>query len=439
MRLWPFGRQQRKAAPGYASAVSRRTWQSEFAGLFNAYVPLTVDYALYDGIREAIPFVDAALRKLARLCGGFSVTCDNQRTEAAAAQFMADMTFCDIVRGWDTFGYVYVSSLVQYGKAAAEIVLAEDLRSVSQVVPIAASRVQLFEQDGRLQLGEYQNGVRVVYPRQDLFCYSALNMEGDNPHGVSMLRSLPFVANATLVMQNAIRQNWQRQGAPAFLVVDKLSPDLNIGAAEMSARNATVKAEWNAAMKDRWEQQGIADFILGTQGDFTVQAIESSSGLEFANTLRALQEQIVSTLELAPFMLGLQWSTTERLSQQQADMIIATIDAIRLEIEPAYMLVLNWWARSQGIRDELVPQWASVSLQDVVETARADLFAAQAQKQRIANGLAAWQNGFIDQQGAMEMAGIEGEPVEHLEQPVVSQPGQQAVERARELWRHYPA
>ena len=43
---------------------------------------------LYRSLRESIPIIDAAIYKIVRLTGGFSVKCHNQNAEKALAYFL---------------------------------------------------------------------------------------------------------------------------------------------------------------------------------------------------------------------------------------------------------------------------------------------------------------------------------------------------------------
>ena len=81
---------------------------------------------------------------------------------------------------------------------------------------------------------------------------------------------------------------------------------------------------------------------------------------------------------LPPFLLGMSWSSTERMSQQQADMLTTELWAIRRTVEPVLEQVCTLWLRLHGFgcRPEIV--WDDISLQDLVEEAHASLYLAQA-------------------------------------------------------------
>ena len=79
-------------------------------------------------------------------------------------------------------------------------------------------------------------------------------------------------------------------------------------------------------------------------------------------------------------MLGLSWSSTERMSAQQADLLTSEITAIRRSVEPALQRVAQTWLRLRGYDPRVNLEWEDINLQDIVEEARAELYRAQAEK-----------------------------------------------------------
>lgn len=88
---------------------------------------------------------------------------------------------------------------------------------------------------------------------------------------------------------------------------------------------------------------------------------------------------------IPPFMLGLNWSSTERMSAQQADMLTTEITAIRRTLTPVLERICRMWLRMRGEDGPFEVVWDDINLQDEVEEARAELYREQARKLRIAN------------------------------------------------------
>ena len=80
---------------------------------------------------------------------------------------------------------------------------------------------------------------------------------------------------------------------------------------------------------------------------------------------------------LPPFLLGLSWSSTERMSSQQADMLTSEITAIRRSLTPVVARICRLWLRLHGFDDSVRVEWEDINLQDLVEEARAELYRAQ--------------------------------------------------------------
>ena len=104
--------------------------------------------------------------------------------------------------------------------------------------------------------------------------------------------------------------------------------------------------------------------------------------------VRQILEQVVAKTGIPPFMLGLSWSSTERMSSQQADMLTTEITAIRRTITPVVERICRLWLRMHGYTCGFEVLWEDINLQDEVEDARAALYLEQARKLRLENDAA---------------------------------------------------
>lgn len=102
--------------------------------------------------------------------------------------------------------------------------------------------------------------------------------------------------------------------------------------------------------------------------------------------VRQILEQLVAKTGIPPFLLGLSWSSTERMSSQQADIMTSEITAIRRGLEPVVERVCELWLRLKGYDDRVTVDWADVNLQDEESEARAALYRAQARAVEEENG-----------------------------------------------------
>lgn len=439
------------AAPT-AHPVSRRSYDGSLGISFGKTVAEPVDLTVYDVITNSMPFVDRAFRTLARMIAPFEVTSDVESTADALNMWLQEeLTTGYIFRGFGTFARSHIRQVLQYGKSAGEIVLAASKRDVESLHIISSKTVRLIKdaEFGLLIGQETQLGAARAFPNQDLIVYTTFDNRGDNPHGASLLRSVPWVANNELRIQKALEQMHRRSGAPSFFVHAKFPLQIfGEGIAftdeKLAEYRAAMESAWMDAQEARWNSEGIIDFFAADQADVTMQAIGSDvKELNFEIAHRSMTEQIVAAVELAPFMLGIQWSTTERLSQNQADQIIGMVDDVRHELEPDWLQILEWVKLTRGLRGEVQIAWQDVNLRDAVETAQAELTEAQAAEVRRKNALSDWANGYIDQGEAKLMAGYDNDDVAmELDVPVLAgstaAPGTGLAALAEKQWAQYP-
>lgn len=137
-------------------------------------------------------------------------------------------------------------------------------------------------------------------------------------------------------------------------------------------------------------QHKLDNFVRNVPvGDVQIKVIGADNQiLDSEVPVRQMLEQIVAKTGLPPFMLGLSWSSTERMSTQQADVLTSEIDAYRRILTPVIERICRTYLLFEGTPSQVTAEWDDVTLQDNVELARAELYAAQAEKIRkeIENG-----------------------------------------------------
>ena len=145
-------------------------------------------------------------------------------------------------------------------------------------------------------------------------------------------------------------------------------------------RGRLVAAEWARAMEDS-KNGTIRDFVA--VGDVEIKVIGGEAPiLDSEVPVRQILEQLVAKTGLPPFLLGLSWSTTERMSTQQADILTSELWALRRTVEPVMRKVCRTYLALEGLDDRFEIQWDDISLQDITQEAQADLYRAQAEKYR---------------------------------------------------------
>ena len=94
--------------------------------------------------------------------------------------------------------------------------------------------------------------------------------------------------------------------------------------------------------------------------------------------MRLILEQLISQTGIPPFLLGLNWSSTERMSSQQADIMTSELTALRRTLTPVVEKICRLWLRLHGYDCPFTVEWEEINLQDQVEEARAELYRQQA-------------------------------------------------------------
>lgn len=343
----------------------------------DGYVPLgTPSVKLYKALREAVPVIDAAIFKTVRLTGGFRVECENGAAQKAVDNFVSGVSVGGNRQGLSAFIETYFEQLLTYGTAVGELI------TNTEGIPCALFNAPL---DG-IELKRHKNGFDVEVfvrngaqtvkaPRQDLCLLSVLNPEPGALTGNSLLKGLPFVSSVLLKIYESIGANWERIGNLRFAVTYNPKNDA-VDRAYAKDRAMQVAREWGEAMQSGSE---IRDFVA--VGDVQIKVIGADNQILDSDVpVRQMLEQIVAKTGLPPFMLGLSWSSTERMSTQQADVLTSELEAYRRILTPVIKKICTMYLRSNGFASSAKVVWDDITLQDEVEQSRAMLYRAQAEK-----------------------------------------------------------
>ena len=359
----------------------RSTYSHPFSALGD-YVPLhSGEVGLYRAIREAVPAVDAAVVKLIRLTGGFTVKLKDGRGERQLNDFLMNVNTGRGQQGIDSFLYSYLDSMITCGRGVGEIVLSSN-RDIAAVLCGDVGSIEIREKGSPLdfEICSYTKGGQLAPLKyQELLLFTPFKPEASNPYGVSLLRSMPFLTEILLKIYNSIGINWDRAGNVRFAVVYKPKGDA-MDRAFSRERSEQIAREWSAAMS-AGKSGSVRDFVA--VGDVEVKVIGADNQiLDSEVPVRQIMEQLVAATGLPPFMLGFSWSTTERMSSQQADMITSELTAIRRSLTPVVRRICDLWLAVHGYGRNYEIVWDDINLQDAEGDAHAELYRAQAEYYR---------------------------------------------------------
>ena len=372
MRFW------KKAKGGGVAATQLRTEEGvRFAGLGGQVSLGGGEVSLYRGIRQSIPMLDAAVGKLVRLVGGFTIECGAPAAQREMDRFVRTVPVGRGQVGLDSFLSGYLDSMLTYGRAVGELVT--DTQGVQAVLWGDVTRLELKQGASPLDIsicGPDEFGRMSPLPRQELLLFSTLNPEVGSPYGVSLFRSMPFLAEILMKIYETVGRNWERAGNVRYAVVYKPGNE-SVDQTTVESRLNTMAQQWSRAMEDT-KSGAVRDFVA--VGDVEIKVIGSDGlVLDSEVPVKQILEQLVAKTGLPPFLLGLSWSSTERMSQQQADMLTSELWAIRRAVTPTLEKIAGMFLRLRGFDCGFEVVWEDISLQDMVEEAKTELYRVQAE------------------------------------------------------------
>ena len=342
-------------------------------GYIRNYAPIgNCEKQLFRSLRESVPVIDAAIYKIIRLVGGFKVICDDSEVQSKMNDFLHGVRVNSLSNGIDSFISSYLEQLLTYGTAVGEMVIGTD-GNIAALYNSSLDDVELVCGENPLDVkiynaGCFAAGKEIPYP--ELILCSACMPEPGSVYGTSVLKGLPFVTDILLKIWNAIGTNWDRVGNVRFAVTYKPQESDRSFTKE---RVMMIADEWGKAMKSREPR----DFI--SVGDVSIKAIGADNQIPDSEIpVRQILEQIVAKLSIPPFLLGLNWSTTERMSTQQADILTSELEYYRRILEVPIRKICRTFLQLAGSDSRFVIDWDNINLQDELELAKARLYNAQA-------------------------------------------------------------
>ena len=374
-----FDRKKRESA---GLAVQLRGTERQPFGMLERYVPLRGgEAALYRSIREAVPVVDAAIWKLIRLVGGVRAVSERPEAQRELERFLRTVDAGRGQRGIQAFLDGYLDTMFTYGRGIGEIVLDRQCQDIAALLWADPALVEVREGDNPMEFllcARREGGKPEPLPWQELLLFTPFQPESGNPYGVSLLRSMPFLTEILLKIWQATGMNWERMGNVRFAVICR--PGEGDGQGRARERCEQIAREWSAAMA-AGKSGSVRDFVA--VGDVDIKVIGADNQiLDSEVPVRQILEQLVARTGIPPFMLGLNWSSTERMSTQQADLLTSELTAIRRSVEPVVERICELWLRMHGYGGGVSVEWADINLQDEVEEAKAALYLAQAERLR---------------------------------------------------------
>lgn len=334
---------------------------------------------LYDEIRSQIPIIDAAIDKIVRLIGTFNVVCNEKQSQDALFWFLKQVKVGPSNTGIQSFLNTYLQNLLTYGNAVGEIVLNAEQTAVYGLYNAPIKTIFVKQGQSALDLDFYTGSSiekqKIQFPH--LILFSTIHCESGEVIGKSILSGIPFISSILMKIFASIGTNFERIANLRYAVTYK-PPEGVLDHAQASQIANSISKEWSTAMNS--SKYGVVkDFIA--VGDVGIQVIGAENKMiETEIPVRQMLEQIIAKLGIPPFMLGLSWSTSERMSKQQSDILTSELESYRFALEPIITKICSVFLRLKGLDDTFSIEWNHINLQDEVELAKANLLIAQSKQ-----------------------------------------------------------
>ncbi len=330
---------------------------------------------MYKTLREAVPIIDAAIGKIVRLVGEFELTSENPQCEKVLKDFSENIQVGASSFGLKSFVWTYLEDLLTFGEAVGEMIPYSDFKGLYALYNASFDEIELKEGESPLEIKVCKKGVgeSTELPCQELLTVSLLAPESGSLQGTPILRGLPFVSSILLKIFGSIGKNFDRIGNIRYAVTYKPAEG---GLINPEERARVIANEWSKAMRDT---SGVYDFVC--VGDVGIKVIGADNQeLECDVPVKHILEQIVSKLSIPPFLLGLSWSSTERMSSVQADILTSELEYFRSVLTPVIRKICSMHLRLMGVNSPFEVEWSNINLIDEVELANARKINAEAER-----------------------------------------------------------
>jgi hypothetical protein len=393
--MWKLGRLfNRKAAAGESVSVQLRPndGQGPYTQFFKTFIPRKVQGSFYEFLREAIPICDAGINRLVSLDGRIEVEGDNADLVDEIKDWLENVPVNDIQNGFQAFHQNFTAEAFEQGFAMGEFV-SNKARNDIAGLRVADSKFIKFQRSIHGGLDIYQKSdddleERLLNP--ETLCYFSLHNENQNPYGVPLLRSCEFVCQVLATMDNALLNIWERFGDPSFFLKYKTSKKDGSGAT-LEERRKKLSDDLTAAVRKKRDGYS-SDFVaaIDLNSDMTIDIIGANGQtLEIEVPARHVMEQIIAKIGLPAWMLGMHWSTSERLSDVEAEMLLADVNTRQSSKLPIFTNIVKTMLLLRGRtwkRGDWQLKFAQVNLRDILKQAQARFMNAQADMYDLQNG-----------------------------------------------------
>ena len=346
-----------RKAPSYGgsqiirAAMTLGPWDA----LLHTFIPQKVNPYFLEALRQAIPLIEGAIHCMISLDGLLRFDGKDKVLCAELESAMGELPVDDGEFGLQSYYEIIGNEIYEQGFAQAERVMdARGRRLVGLRTADSKGLLARRDENGAIEwyyrppsfeLQTRRNGTdytevvlrnsvvnvtpgylnQLNYMQLDpaTCVYNAYRPESNNPYGVSMLRSIEFVSQNLLRIQNATGHVWDRYGDPAFQLVYK-TKNRSLKALDLDKRRDALAADLaNVLLAKRTGNS--ADFVqaIGADDEIQIQVIGGKGDvLDMKIPAQHMVEQILAKFRLPGWMLGITEAQAGRMADQQSEMVL---------------------------------------------------------------------------------------------------------------------
>ncbi len=440
VRMKVFGYELRKSADLTADAQIRYTNpQGPFTEAFNNWRFRKISGDFYEVLREAIPFFDSAIRRLISLNGTLKIIGDKQALVKTLEDFCLNVPVNDMQKGMHAFRQNSWNETFEQGLAISEFVTTPDLSDIAGI-KVADSKYITFrlDKDGRsvpwyryplafastypiagTSGGAFGNANQVYTDPSQLMhhilnprygmpvvingwneiplnmankLYFSIDNENSDPYGTPLFRSTEFCASILATLQTSMKNTADRFGDPVF------HAHYSGNSKSENAETRRTKLEETISRVLGAKRRGMSGDIVtagGADSKVEIKVVGHEGQLfQYEIPTRHALEGLVSKTGLPAWMLGIYWSTTERMATLEVETVLQDAKIRQLTEIPETMRLLSTVLKLRGYKwqtttlsPDIPGDWGfyyeTPNLHDIVAQAQAEFLKAQARMMRL--------------------------------------------------------
>lgn len=383
-----------------------------WSGPIGGFIPHQVNPFLYEALREAIGLLDGSIRTLVTLDGIVTVEGDNDRLVGEIEDFIESVPVNDADKGLNAFYVLQGNEVYEQGVSIGEWVPTRDGRDIAGL-HVADSKGIAFRRGTRglecwyrpaprrRQINAGSETVEMLLRNRGRACeleflssneytqldasrlvYVASDHEADNPYGTSKLRSLEFVGQLLVKLENATARVWERYGDPPMHIKYTTKNPAAKSQSWLDARKMEIQNQVAAALRSKGVGNS-ADLVtaLGALDDIVVDILGAHGiALEIDKPAAHAKDEIFAKMGTPAWLLGLDSGGAGPV-ERQSEMVLQA-SRTRWALRKPYLTGLvatmlrmrgRTWKRGDWRLAQELP-----NLQDMMKIAQANFLNAQA-------------------------------------------------------------